>query len=514
MAGFLLGNYIHYRAINYLKYGTTMSQKSSGRALNLEKILEEKHSALQAQFQAQKDDSFKEQYQEMLNYLFGNKGIMATDALENEVLEKEFAKLVQERFPNMIMDYATISSDANRLNGLKKIDIFKRISQGRTKLSFGTIRGQLEKLKIAMQNQSIKSRYTEQELKRHQLLLIKLMKMEQEMAIQAQQNLHSSRAYISMSKNQHDKIGLGLDLLKLNLKQKTFLNDLNYLISLYNVINKSKIQGELGELSAAFAGAKLQGVGAAELKKTLENALVGDKNKTSSGYWQVDYSSIFVDLAKLGEAKGWEYHSENGGYVKATMPTQNKIDVQIQTPEGVKTLSVKNYNLKKQSSISAMTGASFLTLIQNENQNNFINHYFNITAEHPMQGDVVQPLIRIRDQMHTLIKQILLINALTGLNISKTAWDGAKTQQGVAEYFVINDSSKPGHFKIFTMSELLNLAISNDAGFSKFAKISGYNNPEWDNTWAESGPQERITKILMQAHQMKLHIGIAANMIK
>jgi hypothetical protein len=221
-----------------------------------------------------------------------------------------------------------------------------------------------------------------------------------------------------------------------------------------------------------------------------------------------------VDLAKLGEATGWEYHSENGGYVKATMPTQNKIDVQIQTPEGVKTLSVKNYNLKKQSSISAMTGASFLTLVQNENQNDFINHYFNITAEHPMQGDTVQPLIRIRDQMHTLIKQILLINALTGLNISKTAWDGAKTQQGVAEYFVINDSSRPGKFKIYTMSELLSLTSGDQAGFSKFAKVSGYNNPEWDNTWAESGPQERITKILMQAHQMKLHIGIAANMIK
>ena len=196
------------------------------------------------------------------------------------------------------------------------------------------------------------------------------------------------------------------------------------------------------------------------------------------------------------------------------MPTQNKIDVQIETPEGIKTLSVKNYNLKTQSSISAMTGVSFLTLMQNENQEDFMNHYFNITAEHPMKGDTTGPLLKIRDRMHSLIKQIILINALTGLNISKTALGGVKEQQGIANYFVINDSSKPGKFKIFTMSELLSLTTGDQAGFSKFVKVSGYDNPEWDNTWAESGPQERITKILMQAHQMKLHVGIAASAFK
>ena len=196
------------------------------------------------------------------------------------------------------------------------------------------------------------------------------------------------------------------------------------------------------------------------------------------------------------------------------MSTQNKIDVQIETPEGKKTLSVKNYNLKNRSSISAMTGVSFLTLIQNENQDDFVNHYFNITAEHPAPDDNDAPLIKVRDRMHSLIKQIILINALTGLNISKTALDGAKSAQGIADYFVINDSSRPGKFKIYTMSELLSLTSGDQAGFSKFAKVSGYNNPEWDNTWAESGPQERITKILMQAHQMKLHVGIATGAVR
>ena len=514
MATGFLGNYIHYRAVNYLKYGTTMSQKSMGRALNLEKVLEDKHSAIQAQFQAQKDDKFKEEYQATLNYLFGKEGQLNKNVEDQDLLEKEFTNLVKEKFPNIIIDYATLDSSIGNGTNLRTININKRISQGRHRLSFQAIESQLKQLQLILQTQQLQTSYTNAELKQHNAILNKLIAAEATMQEMAKKNLRSSHAFIKMSKNKNDKIGIGLDLRKLNVKQKSFISDLNYLIRLYNTVNKSLVQGELGELSAAFVGAKLQGVGANELKNFIEKSVVGKKDKMSSGYWQADFSSAFVDLAKLGESKGWEYHNENGGYVKATMPTQNKIDVQIETPEGMKTISVKNYNLKKRSSISAMTGVSFLTLIQNENQEDFMNHYFNITAEHPMEGDTIEPLLKIRDRMHNLIKQIILINALTGLNISKTALGGVKEQQGIANYFVINDSSKPGKFKIFTMSELLSLTTGEQAGFSKFVKVSGYNNPEWDNTWAESGPQERITKILMQAHQMKLHVGIAASVFK
>lgn len=512
MAGFLIGNYIHYRASNYLKYGTTMSQKSSGRALNLEKILEDKHAFIKMQFQAQQSDKFKEQYQETLNYLFGKEGSLLSKKEEQEALEKEFKKIVQEKFPNIIIDYATLNTDG--ASALQQIDINKRVSKGKTRMSFDFIEKQIDELSKFMYRQEIKDKYSEKELKQHRNILQRITKIEQEMFTMAKAGVGYSPAFVKMSKKNKASTGLGLNLAKLNLKQKSFFSDLNYLISLYNISNKSIIQGELGELSAAFAGAKMQGIGANELKKFIEEAMIGDKNKTSSGYWQADFSSTFVNLAKLGETKGWEHHSDNGGYVKAIMPTQNKIDIQIETPEGKKTLSVKNYNLKNRSTISAMTGVSFLTLIQNENQDNFINHYFNITAEHPAPDDNEVPLMQIRDRIHSLMKQIILINALTGLNISKTALDGMKSNQDVAKYFVINDSSKSGKFKIFTMSELLNLATGDQAGFSKFAKVSGYNDPTWDNMWAESGPQERITKILMQAHQMKLHVGIAANAIR
>lgn len=515
MAGFLIGNYIHYRASNYLKYGTTMSQKSA-RVVDLDKIINDKHESIKILFQAQKEDDFKKQYEKELNYIFGTNESTGSLSVfnEDELLDEEFRQLVQEKFPNIIIDFATLNTSLDGKGGnygLQPLNIQKRIAKGKPELSFATLENMINQLKILMNKQKIKEQYKQKELEQHRILLQKVDDTYKAMYATAKKNKSASRAFIKMNK----KGGLGLDLSKLNKQQRSFFTDLNELISLYNIMYKSNIQGELGEMSAAYVGAKLQGIGVNELRKFIEQTVMDSKtNKGAPGYWHADYSSAFVDLAKFGEEKGWKYHDKNGGYVTATISTQNKVDIEIKTPEGIRKISAKNYNLKQGAQITALKGSSLLTLIQNENKDNFVNHYFNITAKHEEKEDSETEINQVRERMHNLMKQILLINALTGLNISKASLEGEKVNMNSADYFAINDSSKPGAFKIFSMSDILNVATNNFSGFAKFVKLSGYNNPEWNNTWAESGAKERISNILMQAHRLKIHIGISASALK
>jgi hypothetical protein len=259
----------------------------------------------------------------------------------------------------------------------------------------------------------------------------------------------------------------------------------------------------LGELSAAVAGAKMAGVAVANLREYLTDAIVG-KSSSYGQYLKINFSDEFVDIEKLA-TKGWSYDTKDGN-VTVTRPTQDKVDVKITTPEGIKTLSVKNYNFRKGSAqISLVTGMSLLTIMQNENQDDFINHYLNITSSRSEEKNL-HYVAAARMQMHQLMRDIILINALTGLNISKTMKGGKKPgrERTVADYFVINDNSKPGSFKIYSMSELLDFSsFSHLSGLSKYVTVNGYDDPEWINEGPDA--KTRITNLIMQTHRMKLH---------
>ena len=86
------------------------------------------------------------------------------------------------------------------------------------------------------------------------------------------------------------------------------------------------------------------------------------------------------------------------------------------------------------------------------------------------------------------------------------------SKTSTADYFVVNDNSKPGSFKIFSMSELLDFSsFSWGEGLAKYATINGYDNPEWENQGETA--RERITNLMMQMHQTKLHAFASSQMI-
>ena len=155
MAGYLIGNYIHYRASNYLKYGATMSQKSA-KIVNLSHIIDDKHEALKIYFQAHQHDTFKEEYEKYLNYVFGSSGqtgSFANPIMEQDILEQEFYQILKEKFPTIILNNATLNTslDGNGENyGVQKIDINKRLSQGKNTITFKFLENQIKQLSILM----------------------------------------------------------------------------------------------------------------------------------------------------------------------------------------------------------------------------------------------------------------------------------------------------------------------------------------------------------------------------
>ena len=497
-----LGEYIHYYKRNYYSYGVNRTDgiRTPGRT-DFNRIITDKRRIMKESIQIAYKDKFKEEYQETLNYLYGSsmlQGEQLAQESEKEIKE-EFYKLIKEKFPNVIIDYATMSvasKDIESIGGLTKINSEDK------RLSFGTIEKKILQLKKIFQQENLKGQYTKQELFEKQKLLNKVIDTEQRLYEQALERKSWNKMYINM-RNVRQSKGWGINLTKANKKQRTFIQDLNELITFVNGVKKSNINGILGELSAAVAGAKMTGVAVKNLREYLTDAVMG-KASSYGQYLKINFSDEFVDIEKLA-TKGWSYNTKDGN-VTVTKPTQDKVDVKIITPEGIKTLSVKNYNFRKgNAQISLVTGMSLLTIMQNENQDDFINHYLNITSSRNGEKNL-HYVAAARMQMHQLMRDIILVNALTGLNISKTMKGGKKPgrEQTVADYFVINDNSQPGKFKIYSMSELLDFSsFSHLAGLSKYVTVNGYDDPEWVNEGPDA--RTRITNLIMQTHRMKLH---------
>ena len=248
-----------------------------------------------------------------------------------------------------------------------------------------------------------------------------------------------------------------------------------------------------------------------KLKEYMKEVMVGTKGSYGQ-YAKINFSDEFVDMEKLAST-GWTYDSKEGN-VRVSKPTQDKIDITIQTPEGLKNLSVKNYNFKGGTAqISLVSGMSLLTILQNENNKDFVNHYLNITSSREAsEDDNLAHMKEYRASMHDMVKEIILVKALTGLNIQKTMKDGTVNSNTSIEYFVVNDNSRPGQFKIYSVSDFLDFSsFDNKSGLSKYATINGYNNPIWKNQGENA--RARITRLMTQMHQTKLHAFASSKML-
>ena len=109
--------------------------------------------------------------------------------------------------------------------------------------------------------------------------------------------------------------------------------------------------------------------------KTIKDSLVGLTGKSSVKIDTKFFDKNFVNFDVLKTAfKGYKINENTSIEFESHNETQNKVDVIFDFQGQTYNISAKNYSLKgAQDAIHILSGASMLSLIQDENPN-FINH--------------------------------------------------------------------------------------------------------------------------------------------
>ena len=182
------------------------------------------------------------------------------------------------------------------------------------------------------------------------------------------------------------------------------------------------------------------------------------------------YTSNFIPDANYEALINARYQQDKrfgNLYVKTADNVQDKVDVSITLEDGENiNLSVKNYSLRKGRKFSFIS-ANALGLIQNENDDNFINHFYNLNGIAGLQNS------KDRKDINILMKKILLAKLIAGYN-TQTGNGNMKE----ANYFVVIDN-KNYTVKIYSMSKLLKALFNNN----KYNKIQLPTNLISANKW-------------------------------
>ena len=101
------------------------------------------------------------------------------------------------------------------------------------------------------------------------------------------------------------------------------------------------------------------------------------------------------------------------------------------------------------------------------------------------------------------IKLILLYKALTGDTYGKKA----------ANLFIVNDN-RTGTVKVYTMSGIIEKAASSSI---KGVQVNGktFNTSfRLKNSWSDESAQDRISKLLADAHAKKISVSLSGSLLK
>lgn len=209
-------------------------------------------------------------------------------------------------------------------------------------------------------------------------------------------------------------------------------------------ITSKEWSGALGESITAVAAKGAEDIGS--------KAIVINLGQQES-FKAIDRSQILISDADLKLRKGWKVGSNNMIYF-STKETQEKIDINIEFLDGSSLgVSTKaySYNTLMKHGIKNKA-SSAITLLNNENQENFINHYLNMNSikDIPNQEKNVNLITE-------LVKKIILIKLMTGWNTA--------TNKGIMKdanvFFVIDITN----YKVYVkeMTDVINAMIGRDA---------------------------------------------------
>lgn len=241
-----------------------------------------------------------------------------------------------------------------------------------------------------------------------------------------------------------------------------------------------------------------------------------------------------IDLAKvMGTTK--EKISKYSDFIPSIqIPTEDKIDFYLAINGSDIGFTAKNYAVSSEGfkGITLVKQQSLLTLLQNENEANFVNHYFTLIQPLDCEGEKSAQRIKVyQHQYNYLVYKLLLVKALTGYNVLKyneSNTDNKIFTTDAAQFLIINDSAASNYtknnIKIISTKALINkiLTTSNSTSLSMGSKHS-YDYNSFANFTLQQQPykkdkfstsQERITDILMKVHAQKIHMSLKPDFVR
>lgn len=504
-----IGNYIHYKYDNYLKYGiqaySDIEKKPNPRQI----FRDQKKNVLKQILQkrtVKNKEKIRRELERQLNFFFNPKDekFVNVDWQEDEI----------EKMQKAILDILEMSLEKLNINlsdfTINPSNLKVSLNEG-ANLSIEQRIAKIKKYQLGETNKKtgLEKKVTSKAVARRIDLLLEYRK-----------NLSSSST--SNLLQQINKLEEEYNKLKEELGEsyyfnnKGFVEELNKTLKKIKATSTSQVSGAVGEYIQPISQYVLNNY-AGEKINDLLSILETEQGKDivfdiiSKKVVGQDRSRKTLNPTNVINQK----KNKNTLEVKIgdvdfkTNYTQDKVDVILDLPQNEKiNATVKNYDfsIDKNKDVTLLKGRSLLELLQDYHI--FTNHYLNITAIG--KGSRSENLLQ---NAHNTMKLTAALHAMAG-GVWAINNKNQMIKTDMAEIFVINDSSI-GKFSVHFLSDIMEL-ISNNYDLIKMEGLDPLKT--WNNEWVGEKDEsimnrqdayKRIANILAELHRQKLKISIS-----
>jgi len=214
----------------------------------------------------------------------------------------------------------------------------------------------------------------------------------------------------------------------------------------------NQYKGDISEALISVMGKRMAGVALKSANSTIKSAAVTGQQRSARGL----NTNYFVSDVDWNTAlKDETYIRPYGEFIVSAKAVQDKMDVQISLEDNsTMNISVKNYSSKILQKGITNESASFLTLIQNENKNNFINHYLNLNS---VTGKGRSSLAASATEVNNFLRKIIVAKLIAGYNT--TTGLGNQTMTEVNVFTVFNSDNYT--VKFYNIKDVLDGVFKN-----------------------------------------------------
>lgn len=533
-----IGNYIHYRYSNYLKYGLGINKKlaSSQTANQVFKAHEKQLKTLLKQRTSKNKEKIKDKLEKQMNFFFNPKNSKKViEDTQADDLKKKVILIFKQIMENKGIDISKVNIDYDRLlaeggqivtidDSGTKIELAKERKtrlgrEGQKTTTYSAVVRRVQEL-IALRNNLIESASLTDNDNKFITAVNNLETQYEKLINEFKQAITDSQGNLSIVKQQGKKgVKIAGSMARVNITQGTeadFVKSVQALMDMTVQTTNTMITGYLGEYIPVISQQLFQIAATRGIKECLNfldidlitGKVLGDERsrKILRKEFVINRkdSSHSID-AQIGNVK-----------IRSNY-TQDKVDIVLDIDKHNKiNASVKNVNLHSGHNISLLSGTSLLNILQDYQL--FTNHYLNITSTIGRSPDDKKPNNILLQRAHDLAKLTLVTHSFMGY-----VWGADKNgnidHTKKAEIFVVNDTSQTkGYFKVYFISDLLDKIWQNInlANVEDFNTIKEYKNEFLGEQQDKNIPAAfaRIAKILTELHKMKLEVSVSPQILQ